>query len=45
MKYNLESVRNFSIVGDIKTMVRTVLAVAGKDYSEHPAGEKKTEQN
>ena len=45
MKYNLESVRNFSLVGDLKTMVRTVLAVAGKDYSEHPADEKKTERN
>ncbi len=28
MKYNLRSLREFSLLGDIKTMVRTVLAVA-----------------
>ena len=32
MKYNLESLRKFSFWGDIKTMVRTVLAVLGKEY-------------
>ena len=32
MKYNLESIRNFSFVGELATMVRTVLAVLGKDY-------------
>lgn len=34
MKYNLESIRNFSFWGELATMVRTVLAVLGKDYSE-----------
>jgi len=32
MKYNLESIRKFSFVGELITMVRTVLAVLGKDY-------------
>ena len=34
MKFNLRSIRNFSFVGDIATMLRTVFAVLGKDYSE-----------
>lgn len=33
MKFNLEGVMNFSFFGEIATMVRTVLAVLGKDYS------------
>lgn len=32
MKYNLESIKNFSFFGDIATMFRTVFAVMGKDY-------------
>lgn len=32
MKYNLESIKNFSFWGDIATMFRTVFAVLGKDY-------------
>lgn len=32
MKYNLESIRKFSFAGELATMVRTVLAVLGKDY-------------
>lgn len=32
MKYNLESIKSFSFIGDIITMVRTVFAVLGKDY-------------
>lgn len=32
MKYNLESIRSFSFIKDIITMVRTVFAVLGKDY-------------
>ncbi len=32
MKYNLDSIKNFSFFGDIVTMFRTVLAVLGKDY-------------
>ena len=32
MKYNLESIRHFSFCGELATMVRTVLAVAGKEY-------------
>ena len=33
MKWNLQSIREFSILGDLKTMVRTVLAVLGKEHS------------
>lgn len=32
MKYNLDSIKNFSFFGDIATMFRTVLAVLGKDF-------------
>ncbi|MCF0134810.1 MAG: sugar transferase [Lachnospiraceae bacterium] len=32
MKYNLESIRNFSFLNEIRTMFRTVLAVLGKEY-------------
>lgn len=32
MKYNLDSIKNFSFFGDIATMFSTVLAVLGKDY-------------
>ena len=34
MKYNLQSIKEFSFIGEIKTMFRTVFAVLGKDYSE-----------
>lgn len=34
MKYNLDSIRHFSFWGEIATMIRTVLAVLGKDYAE-----------
>ncbi len=34
MKINLESVEKFSFCGDVKTMVRTVFAVLGKDYTD-----------
>lgn len=34
MKYNLLTIKDFSFVGEIKTMFRTVFAVLGKDYSE-----------
>ena len=33
MKYNLKSIKEFSFVGEIKTMFRTVFAVLSKDYS------------
>lgn len=33
MKYNLESIKNFSFINDIKTMFRTVYAVCGKEYN------------
>ena len=33
MKYNLDSIKNFSFFGDIATMFRTVLAVLGKEYN------------
>lgn len=32
MKYNLEELRSFTFRGEIRTMVRTVLAVLGKEY-------------
>lgn len=32
MKWNLDSVKNFSFAGEIATMFRTVLAVLGKEY-------------
>ena len=34
MKYNLESIRRFSLIEEVKTIFRTVLAVLGKEYSE-----------
>lgn len=33
MKYNLKSIKNFSLLGEIATMIRTVFAVLGKDYN------------
>jgi len=32
MKYNLEAIKEFSFLGEIATMFRTVFAVMGKDY-------------
>ncbi len=32
MKYNLDSIKNFSFFSDIRTMFRTVFAVLGKEY-------------
>ena len=32
MRYNLQSIRNFSLIGEIRTMLRTVFAVFGKHY-------------
>ena len=32
MKYNLQSIRNFSFSGEIMTMIRTVFVVLGKEY-------------
>lgn len=32
MKYNLQSIMEFSFIGEIATMFRTVFAVMGKDY-------------
>ena len=32
MKWNLESIRHFSLIGEFLTMFRTVFAVLGKDY-------------
>lgn len=34
MKYNLQSIREFSFVGEIKTMFKTVFAVLRKEYGE-----------
>lgn len=33
MKWNLHSIREFNFFGDIATMIRTVLAVLGKEYN------------
>lgn len=33
MKYNLESIKNFSLFGEIATMIRTVFAVLEKEYN------------
>jgi len=33
MKYNLQSIKNFNFIEDLKTLFRTVLAVLGKDYN------------
>lgn len=32
IKYNLLSIKKFSFLGEIATMLRTVFAVLGKDY-------------
>lgn len=40
MKFNLQFIKNFSFLGDIKTMLRTCLAVLGKDYSSDKEGSK-----
>ena len=34
MVYNLKAIKEFSILGDLKTIFRTVLAVCGKEYAE-----------
>lgn len=34
MRYNLQSILNYSFWGDIHTMLRTVFAVLGRDYDE-----------
>lgn len=34
MKFNLQSIKDFSFIREIATMFRTVFAVLGKDYSE-----------
>lgn len=33
MKYNLESIRTFNLIGEISILCRTVFAVLGRDYS------------
>ena len=37
MKFNLQSIKEFSFIGEIATMFRTVFAVLGKDYSDEKA--------
>ena len=34
MKFNLQSIKEFSFIGELATMFRTVFAVLGKDYSD-----------
>lgn len=41
MKYNLQSIKEFSFIGEIKTMFRTVFAVLGKNYSDEEQKNKK----
>lgn len=43
MYHNLKSIENFSFWGDLRTMVRTVLAVLGKDYKDETADVQKVE--
>lgn len=43
MYHNLKSIENFSFWGDLRTMVRTVLAVLGKDYKDETANVQKVE--
>lgn len=33
MRFNLQSIKNFSFIGEVATMLRTVFAVLGKDYN------------
>lgn len=33
MKYNLDSIENFSLINDLKIMVKTFFAILGKEYS------------
>ncbi len=33
MNYNLRAIEEFSVINELKTMVRTVLAVCGKEYN------------
>ena len=35
MRYNLHAIRNFSFLADIRTMLRTVFAVLGKEYEDY----------
>lgn len=37
MKFNLESIKEFSFFGEVRTMFRTVFAVMGKDYGDEKA--------
>ncbi len=34
MKYNLQSIKEFSFIGEIRIMFRTVFAILGKDYND-----------
>ena len=45
MVYNLASVMNFSPAAELRTMVRTVLAVAGKDYSPDASADDSRKQD
>lgn len=45
MVYNLASVMNFSPAAELRTMERTVLAVAGKDYSPDAAADDSRKQD
>lgn len=45
MVYNLASVMNFSPAAELRTMVRTVLAVAGKDYLPDAAADDSRKQD
>lgn len=34
MRYNLHAVKHFSFFGELRTMMRTFLAVLGKEYAD-----------
>lgn len=34
MKFNLESIKKFSFIGEVRTMFRTIFAVMGKNYEQ-----------
>ena len=46
MEYNLKALKEFSFFKDLRTMIRTVFAVLGKDYGEEkPQSNQEVESN
>jgi lipopolysaccharide/colanic/teichoic acid biosynthesis glycosyltransferase len=44
MKYNLDSIMNFSLINDFKVMVKTFFAILGKEYSYKEPEESKVQK-